>query len=380
MPRRGENIRKRKDGRWEGRYIKEYDCNGKAKYHSVYGKSYLEIKEKMRNITEETVRNDALKKERNFTFQDILYLWLKSNQINLKNQTYSKYVFLIENHIIPILGNVKIERIESELLNQFLYEQSLNGRLDKQGGLAASYLQTIHFIITSALDFSVKEGYRSSFIGKVSKPNMKKNLRILNVLTAEEQNLLENYLLQETDTYKLGILLSICMGLRIGEVCGLKWEDIDVRARTLHIQHTVERISNTLNANDGQKTILALCDTKTISSNRIIPIPSIIFSQLKKFQKSNGFVVPGKKYEYTDPRTLQNKFHKALISCGLKSTNFHALRHTFATRCIETGFDIKTLSEILGHSNVTITLNIYVHSSLEHKRKQIELLSSIRGQ
>lgn len=123
-----------------------------------------------------------------------------------------------------------------------------------------------------------------------------------------------------------------------------------------------------------------MCDVKSITSNRIIPIPTNIFPLLIRCRKDNGFVIKGKSYEYTDPRTYQNSFHKCLVSCNLRSINYHALRHTFATRCIEAGVDIKTLSEMLGHSSVNITLNTYVHSSLEHKRKQIELLNSICGQ
>ncbi len=380
MPRRGENIRKRKDGRWEARFIKNYSSNGKAVYGSVYGKTYFEAKKKQTEMLEMLSANTLPLNDHETTFREVLFLWLSTNRIKLKDQTYAKYMYLIENHIIPILGSTKIKRLENSLINSFLYEKSINGRLDGKGGLSSSYLQTIAFIINSAIALSVKEGYRSSFLGAIVKPNKLKRKAEPDVLSTHEQSVLEKYLLSEPTDFNIGILLSLYMGLRIGEVCALKWDDIDFTTKTIHIRHTVERITNINAKQNDRKTMLVLCNAKSVSSNRIIPIPSKLYLLLFQRKKRIGFVVKGKTYDYSDPRTFQNAFHKCLDACNLRSINSHALRHTFATRCIEAGADIKALSEMLGHANVNITLNTYVHSSLEHKRKQIELLSSIYGQ
>lgn len=380
MPRRGENIRKRKDGRWEARIIKKYDSNGKALYVSVYGKTYFEAKKKQTDYQKNLGQLDAIVTEHEITFRECLFLWLSNNRIKLKEQTYAKYLYLIENHIIPTLGNIKIKKIECLTINRFLLEKSKNGRLDGSGGLSSSYLQTIYFIINSSLEFAVSEGLRSSVCGEIIKPIKRVTTTELEILSIQEQSILEQHLYNSYSEQHIGILLSLYMGLRIGEVCGLRWSDIDFTEKTIHIKHTVERITNLDRQSNESKTKLVLCNTKSISSNRIIPIPSNIFVILVKLKKQDGFVIKGKTYEYTDPRTYQNRFHKCLSECGLRNINYHALRHTFATRCIEAGVDTKTLSELLGHANVNITLNTYVHSSLDHKRQQIELLSSICGQ
>ena len=380
MPRRGENIRKRKDGRWEARFIKRYNSDGKAIYGSVYGKTYFEAKRKQTEMLEKISVNALPLNDHEITVREVLFLWLTKNRLRLKDQTYAKYLYLIENHIIPKLGGIKIKKLESVSVNNFLLEKSTNGRLDGKGGLSPSYLQTISFIINSALEFSVKEGYRIPLSGEIVKPNKRVYRAELEILSVQEQSILENYVLLQPTDRNIGILLSLYMGLRIGEVCGLKWDDIDFTSRTVHIRHTVERISNIDAKQNDTKTSLVLCETKSVSSNRIIPIPSNILSLLIDVKNHSGFVVRGRTYEYADPRSFQNSFHKCLESCNIRSINYHALRHTFATRCIEAGVDIKTLSEILGHASVNITLNTYVHSSLEHKRKQIELLNTNRGQ
>ena len=192
---------------------------------------------------------------------------------------------------------------------------------------------------------------------------------------------LENYLHINIDNRKLGALLALYTGMRIGEVCGLRWCDIDFDSQTIHIRNTVERIKN-INQKPGEpKTVLVLCNAKTVSSDRIIPIPAKIMELLILFRrKDEQFVMEGYLYDYTDPRTFQYAFHSYLKESNLKKVNFHALRHTFATRCIESGMDVKSLSEILGHASVNITLNTYVHSSLEQKRTQINSMLVYCGQ
>lgn len=376
MPRRGENIRKRKDGRWEGRYIKNYDVYGKAKYVSVYGKSYLEVKHKLIIAANGIDENTDIHKNKSLLFCEVLFLWLENNRIKLKPSTYSKYYRIIEKHLVPVIGTMPISNVNTQYLNNILYEKSKNGRLDSCGGLSSTYVRTMGFILKSAMVFAQENNYCNTLKGTVIMPVKTKSQ--LKVLSLTEQERLENACCKNSSDKELGIILSLYTGIRLGEVCGLKWEDIDYETNTMHIYHTVERIQNNHDIRNNSKTKLVLLDAKSKNSDRIIPIPSNLLPFLSK--NKTGFVIKGDVYDYTDPRTLQYFFKKKLRESNLDDINFHALRHTFATRCIESGMDAKTLSEILGHSDVNITLRTYVHSSLEHKRKQMEAMVAICGQ
>ena len=235
MPRRGENIHKRKDGRWEGRYIKKYDLSGKACYGSVYAKSYLEVKRKLIEISEKVINNRSPAKSQNLLFREVLYLWLENGKLRYKHQTYTKYLYMIESHIISEIGNIKIKNINCEFINKFLYDKSNSGRLDGKGGLSPSYIRTIAFIICSAIDYAAKEGYCATLSREIiCPPKAKKQLE---VLTSQEQNKLELYISNDIDDRKIGTLLSLYTGLRIGEVCGLTWGDIDFSGETIHVHH-----------------------------------------------------------------------------------------------------------------------------------------------
>lgn len=376
MPRRGENIRKRKDGRWEGRYIKNYDINGKAKYVSVYGKSYLDVKQKLITAASGIDADTDNHKNKSLLFREVLFMWLENNKVKLKPSTYSKYYRMIEKHLVPVIDNTPITNVTVQYINNILCKKSSNGRLDSCGGLSATYVRTIGFILKSAMTFAQENNYCNTLKGTVNMPVITKNQ--LRVLSITEQQRLENACCMNSSNKELGIILSLYTGIRLGEVCGLRWEDIDYETNTMHIYHTVERIQNNYEACSTCKTKLVLLDTKTANSDRVIPIPSKLMPLLHK--EKSGFVIKGDVYDYADPRTLQYFFKKKLKESKLDDINFHALRHTFATRCIESGMDAKTLSEILGHSDVNITLRTYVHSSLEHKRKQMEAMVAICGQ
>lgn len=379
MSRRGENIRKRKDNRWEGRYIESYNENGKARYKSIYGKSYLEVKLALTDIKQQLSKNDYLMQPNNITFREVLYLWLKNRKLQLKPQTYAKYNDLIEKHIIVYFGSKLIKKIDATQINDFLIYKSTAGKLDESGGMSTSCLKTLIFIINSAFKFASGMGYCYPLKGSII--SLGKRNKSIDVFSKSEQAQLEKYIIENLDERKVGVLISLYTGLRIGEICGLKWEDIDFDTNTIHVRRTVERIKNTDSSITKSKTRLILCDVKTGSSNRIVPIPLKLVCILKKFKNlKQAHVLQGKNYLYTDPRVIQYSFYKYLDDCNLRRINFHTLRHTFATRCIESGMDVKSLSEILGHSNVNITLSTYVHSSLDHKRTQIEAMAAYCGQ
>lgn len=374
MPKRGENIHKRKDGRWEGRYKSGTFPDGRSKYTSLYGKTYSEVKSKLisalqkNNYTSNSVQSNS-------TFGEVVKLWQEINKVKHKGATETKYDYLIEKHILPCLGSVKISAISTFLLNDFMFNKLQAGRLDKKGGLSPAYVKNIMLIITSVIKFAVNEQLCQPINLHLFSPSVEKNE--LAILSVGEQQKLESYLSSHLDCTSLGILISLNMGLRIGEVCALTWDNVDFENKVIYIRSTVARIKNT-QMDSKNKTRLIIDKPKTKSSLRDIPIPSTLLPSLMKMrEKARSKYVVSDKATFTSPRTFEYRYHKLLDICGIESINYHALRHTFATRCVEVGVDVKTLSEILGHADVSITLNTYVHPSMDLKRKQMEKLSAL---
>lgn len=259
------------------------------------------------------------------------------------------------------------------LHNRFLDKKSASGRLDNKGGLSPSYIKTMSFIIQSSMAFAVQEKHCTPLSSIVAKPVIRK--KELQILSKSEQYDFESFLSHELDCTRLGVLVCLHTGLRLGEVCALTWNDIDLDDNIIHIRHTISRIRNQ-DTDSSTSTVLIVETPKTQASVRDILIPSMLLPYLMEMkQKASNCYVLSDDCTFLSPRTLEYRFHKLIDDCGLKTVNFHALRHTFATRCIEAGVDVKSLSEILGHANVGITLNTYVHSSMEMKRQQIEKLA-----
>lgn len=374
MSRRGDNIRKRADGRWEGRYRKERDSSGRIKYASVYGKTYKEVKNKLALVIACNDSN-SIRKNRAIKFSDVLEIWIENNRIRQKGATTNRYRNLIDTHITPQLGHYDVKDITSSIINTFLAQKLESGRIDGKGGLSNSYVKSMMLIIKSALKFASDEEMCSPLKSPIFKPNDEKHE--LSILNHDEQKKLEEHLLTDTNETKIGILLSLHAGLRIGEVCALMWKDIDFVNRIIHVRHTISRIRVSKQEN-GAISKLIIDSPKTRTSKRDIPLSKFLLNilQSEKTVAKSEYVVSNTA-NFVSPRTYEYRYHKILDYCNIRSINYHALRHTFATRCIESGVDVKTLSEILGHSNVSITLNTYVHSSMEFKRNQIEKLSTL---
>lgn len=373
MSKRGENIHKRKDGRWEARYQKGRHPDGRIIYGSVYGKTYREAKEKVRDAA--TLQADKLiNKNQERYFGEVLFLWMENNRIRLKGGSVKKYQYLIDRHILPSLGGMKLSQITSTAVNSFLAQKLNNGRLDKSGSLSASYVRGIMLIINAALEFAANENMCTPLKNPIYKPiALKKDIQILK---PEEQKRLEAMLSTSNDPTAVGIYISLHTGIRIGEICALSWKDIDIENHVIHIRHTVARVKS----EDGPEVTSGLMiDTpKTKASSRDIPISSTLMPVLKAVRSTSvSEYVVSDNAGFVSPRTYEYRFHRILDECGVESINYHALRHTFATRCIEAGVDVKSLSEILGHSNVSVTLNTYVHSSMEMKRSQLEKLAEV---
>ena len=216
--------------------------------------------------------------------------------------------------------------------------------------------------------YHIEERYFKRITGR-------KTNQSIDILDVSEQAKLLRGLFDETDVYKLGIYICLSTGLRLGEVCALKWCDIDMNLKLLHVNQTVQRLPS---KDETSKTILLETSPKSFHSKREIPISNQLYELFEKFYNTKTYVLNGNKP--MEPRTLQYQFQKILEACEIRKTSFHTLRHTFATNCIQTGADIKSVSEVLGHSDVKITLNRYVHPSMNSKREYLNSLSSIYGQ
>lgn len=300
----------------------------------------------------------------NVSFSRVLDLWLSANEVRIKRATHDKYNYLINTHILPELGNFSVSELSATQINGFLSKKLRNGGLEDNSPLSPSYVSTMSMIINGAIKYAVNENLCSAMKNPIFKPTLyKKQISILN---NSDYKKLVSYLSDNLNSTKTGVLLALYTGLRIGEICALKWNNVDLKSMILHIKSTVSRV------NIEGKTKFILEAPKTKSSVRDIPIPTKLGNILKSLYKvrKSDYVVSD-KVGFVIPRTLEYRFHRITNLLGIEEISFHALRHTFATNCLSNGMDVKSLSEILGHANASTTLQIYVHPSMEVKRKQI---------
>lgn len=374
MPRRGENVYKRRDGRWEARYIYSYDASGKAKYRSIYAHTYSEVKRKLieqKHLVQKVEdSNSAI-----MTIDDVSHMWLAAKKLKSKESTYAKYFHLVQTHITPKLGQYPLKQVDQQLIEQYTESLLISGRVDGRGGLAPKTVSDILAIVKSILSYAEKCGV--PFACHLSQLSVKQKHRQMRVLSVPEQKKLTSVLINDLDHTKIGILLGLYTGLRLGEVCALQWKHINLTSGILEVQQTMQRIQNT-DKTSTTRTRVIISEPKSHTSIRDIPLPRFIVEILVAYQAApEAYVITGSTKYYMEPRTLQNRFKRCLEECEIESANFHALRHSFATRCIELGFDVKSLSEILGHADVSITLNRYVHSSIELKRQNMKKLDAV---
>lgn len=353
MPRRGENIYKRNDGRWEARYVKEVLPNGNKKYGSVYASTYNEVKAKQQYCMihpQKSFHNSF-----NVIISVLTIEWLDSIKNNVKINTYKKYESLCNKYIIADIGNILVRLLSSNNIRSFT---------NKLISYNLSY-RTINDILV-ILNLILKFGESEYQITPVKINYLKIEKQEMRVLSKSEQKVLTDYLISDNEIYKFGVLLTLYTGIRIGELCALTWDDIT---------DDYILINKTMYRTKGQnnKTEIKIGTPKTTSSNRRIPLPQCLSPYIKRYRKE-GYVLSTEKQQFCEPRLMQLKFAKMIDESGIEKANFHALRHTFATRCIEAGVDVKTLSEMLGHSDIKTTLNKYVHSSFELKQQSMRQL------
>ena len=305
--------------------------------------------------------------------EDLLNLWLeKYAKLSIKPRSYNKYESFIILHINPILGNIPITKITSNMLQDFILQKLENGNLKTNKPLSVNTVFGIVSVLKQAfklaltLDLIPKD---PTVAIKLPQPQEKE----IQALTRDEQKRIEEYCLKQTKNNYIGIIICLYTGIRLGELLALTWDDIDFEKKFLYIKKTAYKIK--ING----KNQMVIDKPKTKKSNRIIPLPDKLLNllQLSKNKSNSYYILSTKTNNMVDIRSYQRTFESILNKCGIKHYNFHCLRHTFATRALELGMDIKTLSEILGHTNVAITLNRYAHSLLEYKILEMNKISSL---
>lgn len=368
--RKGENIFKRKDGRWEARYIKGYELSGKAKYGFCYGRSYKEAKEKVTKhksalLAGKPTPQTGTRHRLAFYCDE----WLRLRKSKIRESTYIKYDTVLEKHIKPKLGGCFPMGITTGVIEDFTQELLL------EDGLSVKTVHDILVVLRGVLKYTAAQFPGTFPTVEINYP--KESRKEMRVLSREEQEHFVKFLLEDTDECKFGILLMLLSGVRIGEMCALKWGDINLREQTIRVTATLQRLHDTA-SESKTRTRVVIGAPKSDTSARTIPLTEQAVKLCRRFEVKNAaaYILTGTE-EYMEPRTLQYRIEKYTKKCGLSGVHAHTLRHTFATRAVEVGFEIKSLSEVLGHSTTTITLERYVHSSMALKRANMDKLTAI---
>lgn len=375
MSRKGENIFKRKDGRWEARIL--VHIGESKKYYSLYGKSYREAK-----LKKENYYKDLYSKKKNFkksgkNFSGVAEMWLNSLRSTVKESTYTRYYRNLHSYIMQYFENYDISDLCSDTVNRFKIYLMENGGKRKKG-LSEKTVTDILGVLKAIIAFAGNEGYFVMNTSQIRNPRIPKNE--ISLISDKDFLKLEEKLLLSDESISLGILLALHTGMRNGEICGLKWQDFDFPLQCVKVRRTVERISDL--DNNSTKTKIIISEPKSYASTREIPLPKVLCDYFKSKCGIHDTYILTQTNKPCEPHTLYIRYKRFLKRNGFEQYTFHALRHTFATRGIASGFDVKSLSEILGHSDVGTTLRSYVHPSKEEKLRQMELVfnEKIRGQ
>lgn len=359
MPRHGENIYRRKDGRWEGRYWIGKGTDGRAIYKSIYGKRYNEVKRELLLRKAELCANpkNAPQMGRDMLFQDraAYYLEYKAKPF-VKESTLVSYQRLVFRHLVPAFGAMPLNRLEPETLQCYFSRAA--------DTLSCGTLRNIFSLLRTILSDAYRDGKMAACIWEnVRLPRRcKPNVR---VFTQSEQIAFERLAIEEG---RSEFILCLYTGLRLGELCALQWEDIDWEGRKMIVRHSLQRVSQ------GGHSKVILGTPKTMSSQREIPLPAFLYDMLSGLRERSPegarFVFAGKK-GYCDMRTMQARFKRLTDKLQIEGAHVHTLRHSFATRCLENGIGVETLCALLGHSVATITLRYYAHSTEERRFESI---------
>ena len=311
-------------------------------------------------------------KAQGITYGEWMHIWLAQRSVYLKEATTEHYRIAARNHILPALGMYPLTALGEQQIQACVLHWMESGRRDGRGGLSEKTVRGLVTVIKNSLRSAAREGMIVQPTLDIRYPERTQKQK-LSVLSRTEQAMLMQHIYLNLTPKNLGILFCMYTGLRIGELCALRWEDIDMEERVVYVRHTTQRIFHCTESGSGW-TELVTTSPKTRSSVRTVPLSSLLYPVLCRMHPGDGacYLLTG-RLRSTEPRTYRDYYNRLLRKLGLPHVHFHGLRHTFATRLIENGADYKTVSELLGHATVNVTLNLYVHPQMEQKRKAIEL-------
>lgn len=296
------------------------------------------------------------------TIREIAAVWKEYKRPYVKQSTMAAYVLILENHILPTFGE-----------DNSLPEQSVQAFvLHKiESGLSTKSVKDILIVLKMVMKFGVKKEWMTYYEWDIKYPPSSEN-KVLDVLSVTNHRKILNHIQSHFTFMGLGIYISLSTGLRIGEICALKWSDIDVTDGILTVNRTIERIY--IIEGEKKRTELVINTPKTKNSCREIPMNKELLGMLKPLKKvvNDDYYILTNDERPTEPRTYRNYYKRLMEKLDIPKLKYHGLRHSFATRCIEVGCDYKTVSVLLGHSNISTTLNLYVHPNMEQKKRCID--------
>ena len=296
------------------------------------------------------------------TIREIAAAWKEYKRPYVKQSTMAAYVLILENHILPTFGE-----------DNSLPEQSVQAFvLHKiESGLSTKSVKDILIVLKMVMKFGVKKEWMTYYEWDIKYPPSSEN-KVLDVLSVTNHRKILNHIQSHFTFMGLGIYISLSTGLRIGEICALKWSDINVTDGILTVNRTIERIY--IIEGEKKHTELVINTPKTKNSCREIPMNKELLGRLKPLKKvvNDDYYILTNDERPTEPRTYRNYYKRLMEKLDIPKLKYHGLRHSFATRCIEVGCDYKTVSVLLGHSNISTTLNLYVHPNMEQKKRCID--------
>lgn len=365
MAKHGENIYRRRDGRYEGRYVVGKTEDGKTRFGYVYAKQYTEVRMLLleKKALQQKKTGNCVK--RYIFFSKWVENWMENEVLgSVKPSSYQVYRRQINKYLLPLLGRYDLSELTPVVIHGFVEKLETSG-------LAASTVKSIYRLLAASLRFAQEEG--------LIPQNPCRKIRVQRTQIAEQRVLSRREqeairALAEAQK-ELSALLGLYTGMRLGEVCALKWSDIDWEKGTITVQRTVQRVAR-IKPDGSGRTLLMIGSPKSIRSLRVLPIPMFLLGQLKeRMENTTSEYVFGVCDQVAEPRTLQRRFQRMMNILGISGAHFHTLRHSFATRMLELGVDVKTVSVLLGHSSARTTLDFYAHSVLDSQRSAMELLA-----
>ena len=295
------------------------------------------------------------------TVREIAAAWKEYKRPYVKQSTMAAYVLILENHVLPYFGDG--DSLHEQAVQAFVLQKLENG-------LSVKTVKDILIVLKMVMKFGVKNEWMTYYEWDIKYPTSSTN-KELEVLSVANHRKILNYIQSHFTFTGLGIYISLSTGLRIGEICALKWSDINVTDGTITVSRTIERIY--IIEGEKKHTELVINTPKTKNSCREIPMSKELLAMIKPLKKvvNDDFYVLTNDERPTEPRTYRNYYNGLMEKLEIPKLKYHGLRHSFATRCIEAGCDYKTVSVLLGHSNISTTLNLYVHPNMEQKKRCI---------